>query len=76
MGGTQYSPFFKCPMVCPWVSVALNASKNAGILAAEILGTYDESISKKIAAYKNSLVKDVIEKVEKMKKEGWENKFD
>lgn len=64
------------PNGVPVGTVALNASKNAGILAAEILGTHDESISKKIAAYKKSLVKDVIEKVEKMKKEGWENKFD
>jgi len=64
------------PNGVPVGAVALNASKNAGILAAEILGTHDENISKKIAAYKNSLVKDVIEKVEKMKKEGWENSFD
>jgi 5-(carboxyamino)imidazole ribonucleotide mutase len=64
------------PNGVPVGTVALNASKNAGILAAEILGTFDESISKKIADYKNSLNKDVIEKVEKMKKDGWENKFD
>jgi len=64
------------PNGVPVGAVALNASKNAGILAAEILGTHDETVSKKIAAYKNSLVKDVIEKVEKMKKEGWENSFD
>ncbi len=64
------------PNGVPVGTVALNASKNAGILAAEILGTADESISKKIADYKNSMNKDVIEKVEKMKKDGWENKFD
>ena len=64
------------PNGVPVGTVALNASKNAGILAAEIIGTFDETISKKVASYKNSLVKDVIEKVEKMKKEGWENKFD
>lgn len=64
------------PNGVPVGTVALNASKNAGILAAEILGTYDESISNKVAAYKLSLNNDVIEKVEKMKKEGWENKFD
>ena len=64
------------PNGVPVGTVALNASKNAGILAAEILGTADESISKKITAYKNSLNSEVIEKVEKMKKEGWENKFD
>jgi len=64
------------PNGVPVGTVALNASKNAGILAAEILGTSDESISKKLADYKNSLNNDVIEKVEKMKKDGWENKFD
>lgn len=64
------------PNGVPVGTVALNASKNAGILAAEILGTADETISKKIADYKNSLNTEVIEKVEKMKKDGWENKFD
>lgn len=64
------------PNGVPVGTVALNAAKNAGILAAEILGTSDETISKTIAGYKNSLNNEVIEKVEKMKKEGWENKFD
>jgi 5-(carboxyamino)imidazole ribonucleotide mutase len=64
------------PNGVPVGTVALNASKNAGILAAEILGVSDEVISQKIAAYKNSLNNEVIEKVEKMKKEGWENSFD
>jgi 5-(carboxyamino)imidazole ribonucleotide mutase len=39
-------------------------------------GVSDETISKKISDYKNSLNSEVIEKVEKMKKDGWENKFD
>ena len=64
------------PNGVPVGTVALNASKNAGILAAEILGTADEKISEAIAQYKNSLNNEVIEKVEKMKSEGWENKFD
>lgn len=64
------------PNGVPVGTVALNASKNAGILAAEIIGTFDEAVSKKVSAYKNSMVKDVIEKVEKMKKDGWENRFD
>jgi 5-(carboxyamino)imidazole ribonucleotide mutase len=64
------------PNGVPVATVALNAAKNAGILAAEIIGTSDESVSKKITDYKNSLNNEVIEKVEKMKKEGWENKFD
>lgn len=64
------------PNGVPVGTVALNAAKNAGILAAEILGTYDETISQKIADYKNSLNNEVIEKVEKLKSEGWENRFD
>lgn len=64
------------PNGVPVGTVALNAAKNAGILAAEILGTADESISQKVADYKNSLNNEVIEKVEKMKREGWDNKFD
>ena len=64
------------PNGVPVGTVALNASKNAGILAAEILGAHDQRISKKIELYKNSLVKDVIKKVQKMKKDGWENTFD
>ncbi len=64
------------PNGVPVGTVALNAAKNAGILAAEILGTADEAVSKKIADYKKSLNSEVIEKVEKMKKDGWENKFD
>jgi 5-(carboxyamino)imidazole ribonucleotide mutase len=64
------------PNGVPVGTVALNAAKNAGILAAEILGTADETVSKKVADYKNSLNNEVIEKVEKMKKDGWENKFD
>ncbi|MGQ0739010.1 MAG: 5-(carboxyamino)imidazole ribonucleotide mutase [Bacteroidota bacterium] len=64
------------PNGVPVATVALNAAKNAGILAAEILGTADEKISLQVSQYKKSLNNEVIEKVEKMKKEGWENKFD
>ena len=64
------------PNGVPVATVALNSAKNAGILAAEILGVSDETISKKISDYKNSLSDEVISKVKKMKGEGWENKFD
>ncbi len=64
------------PNGVPVGTVALNASKNAGILAAEILGTADEAISQRVADYKNSLQTEVLGKVEQMKKDGWENKFD
>lgn len=64
------------PNGVPVATVALNAAKNAGILAAEIIGAFDEKVSAKITAYKNSLNTDVLDKVEKMKKAGWENTFD
>lgn len=64
------------PNGVPVATVALNAAKNAGILAAQIIGASDETVSKKISDYKNSLNSEVIEKVKKMKKEGWENGFD
>src|SRR5436190_16068060 len=64
------------PNGVPVATVALNAAKNAGILAAEIIGSFDDAVSKKISDYKNSLNNEVIEKVKKLKKDGWENKFD
>src|SRR6187402_1808915 len=64
------------PNGVPVATVALNAAKNSGILAAEIIGAFDANVSKKVTAYKNSLSADVLKKVEKMKKAGWENKFD
>ncbi len=39
----------------PVATVALDGAKNAGILAAEILGTSDEAIAAKLSEYKLSL---------------------
>jgi 5-(carboxyamino)imidazole ribonucleotide mutase len=64
------------PNGVPVATVALNAAKNAGLLAAQIIGTADETVSKKMSDYKASLEKEVLEKVGKLKKEGWENSFD
>lgn len=64
------------PNGVPVATVALNAAKNAGILAAEIIGTSDETIASKLAAYKSTMNDEVIAKVAKLKEDGWENKFD
>lgn len=64
------------PNGVPVATVALNAGKNAGILAAEIIGTFNDDVSQKVAAYKNNMRDEVIAKVDKLKSEGWENKFD
>ncbi len=64
------------PNGVPVATVALNAAKNAGILAAEIIGSSDEGISKKVIDFKTSLHTEVTQKVTKLKKDGWENEFD
>ncbi|WP_373516199.1 5-(carboxyamino)imidazole ribonucleotide mutase [Pricia sp.] len=45
----------------PVATVALNGAKNAGILAAQIIGTSDTSVLDKIIAYKEALKTQVIE---------------
>ena len=50
------------PNGVPVATVALNAAKNAGILAAQILGTSDESIANKLVDYKKKLNNEVVEK--------------
>jgi 5-(carboxyamino)imidazole ribonucleotide mutase len=64
------------PNGVPVATVALNAAKNAGILAAMILGAFDEEIGKKVEQYKTQLGDEVKQKVEKLKSEGWNNEFD
>jgi 5-(carboxyamino)imidazole ribonucleotide mutase len=64
------------PNGIPVATVALNAAKNAGILAATIIGAFDESIGEKVKAYKNNLEAEVLKKVEKLKTDGWHNEFD
>ena len=49
------------PAGVPVATVALNGAKNAGILAAQIIGAFDPAVSKKLTVFKNSLK----EKVEK-----------
>lgn len=48
----------------PVATVALNGAKNAGILAAQIIGSFDEAVSNRLAAYKQSLSDEVMRKAE------------
>ncbi len=52
----------------PVATVALNGAKNAGILAASILGCSDDKIQLKLIQYKNQLRDEVIEKAGKFEK--------
>jgi len=64
------------PNGIPVATVALNAAKNAGILAATIIGAFNEDIGHKVEAYKKKLETEVLGKVQKLKSDGWENGFD
>lgn len=56
------------PNGIPVATVALNAAKNAGLLAVQILSTADASLAAKMQAYKNELRKKVEESAAEMEK--------
>jgi 5-(carboxyamino)imidazole ribonucleotide mutase len=64
------------PNGVPVATVALNAAKNAGILAAQIIGASDEVVARKIKAYKEQLSLEVQDKVRHLQSAGWPNGFD
>jgi len=51
----------------PVATVALNGAKNAGILAAQILGASDLAIRERIVAYKNALRTKVLDDAENLR---------
>ncbi|MFM1792152.1 MAG: hypothetical protein RLZZ252_506 [Bacteroidota bacterium] len=59
------------PPGVPVATVAINGAKNAGLLAAQILGVADPSIKHSIAEYKQSMKVEVEEKAEKLEAQGW-----
>ena len=68
MWGRIHSPWaLSCAQLKP-LTVALNASKNAGILAAEILGIADKHLSKKLADLKKEMKEEVEKKAENLPK--------
>ncbi len=64
------------PNGVPVATVALNAAKNAGILAAQMIGAFNETVGQKIAAYKQQLENEVQDKVHHLRSAGWPNGFD
>ena len=54
------------PPGIPVATVAINGAQNAGILAAQILGAFDQKISEKIISYKKELKEMVESKAEKL----------
>ena len=54
------------PAGVPVATVALNGAKNAGILAAQIIASADDTVSQKLAEYKKDLEKQVLDMAGKL----------
>ena len=63
------------PSGVPVATVALNGAKNAGLLAAQIIGSSDAKVGNAMDAYKVNLGTEVLGKVENLKQQ-FGNEFD
>jgi 5-(carboxyamino)imidazole ribonucleotide mutase len=63
------------PNGVPVATVALNAAKNAGLLAVQIIGTSNQQISDKMQQYKQDMNQVVLDKAGKLA-DSWRNEFD
>ncbi|MFM2250680.1 MAG: hypothetical protein RLZZ358_1607 [Bacteroidota bacterium] len=59
------------PSGIPVATVALNGGKNAGILAASILGAYDAGVGKQMDEFKKGLREKVEESAAQLEEKGW-----
>lgn len=59
------------PSGIPVATVALNGGKNAGILAASILGAYDAGVGKQLDEFKKGLREKVEESAAQLEEKGW-----
>lgn len=60
------------PPGIPVATVAINGAKNAGILAAQIIGSGDEEMKAKVTAYKEKMAKDIVSKDNELQEKGVE----
>ncbi len=60
------------PPGIPVATVAINGAKNAGILAAQIIGAGDEAVRAKVAAYKEKMAKDIVAKDTELQEKGFQ----
>lgn len=60
----------------PVATVALNGAKNAGILAAQIIGASDAAVAKRLEQYKESLKDKVEGSISELKEKGFQNSFE
>jgi 5-(carboxyamino)imidazole ribonucleotide mutase len=61
------------PAGIPVATVALNGAKNAGILAASIVGAFQNEVAEKLTAFKNDLKEKVEKAADEIETKGWKN---
>ncbi len=61
------------PAGVPVATVALNGAKNAGILAAQILGCENKMIAKRLDYFKKDLLSKVEDSIKALKSKGWKD---
>jgi 5-(carboxyamino)imidazole ribonucleotide mutase len=59
------------PAGVPVATVALDGAKNAGILAAQIVGTFDNKVAENLKIFKEALRDKVMESVKELEKKGY-----
>ncbi len=59
------------PNGIPVATVAVNAAKNAGLLAAQILGSSDKELRDKLRSYKKALSDRVGDQIKQMEQDGY-----
>lgn len=59
------------PAGVPVATVALDGAKNAGILSAQIVGSFDEAIATRLDQFKKDLQDKVEEAAKKIETQGW-----
>jgi 5-(carboxyamino)imidazole ribonucleotide mutase len=64
------------PNGIPVATVALNAAKNAGLLAAQMLSIADEQLMQALIDYKDELAKKVLDSATDMKVKGYPSRYD
>jgi 5-(carboxyamino)imidazole ribonucleotide mutase len=61
------------PAGIPVATVALNGGRNAGILAARIIGSTDREVAHRLEEMQAMLEKKIIMAAEEMERKGWKN---
>ena len=75
MGAAGVDSLFSTVQMPPGIPVAtvgIGNAKNAGILAAQIIGASDEVVRAKVAAYKETMAKDIVAKDTELQEKGFE----